>query len=275
MINKDYILRINKVKNYIEDNLNSSLSLQEMASVANFSTYHFHRIFLSIVGETPVQYQRRKRLELSAKNLYQTETTIKEVSYKYGYASPAVYSRDFKKHFGKSPKDLRNNLLSRLRFSNDIIIELKTIKPFSYAYRTIVGFNNIIPEFLKLRKEISKNKFSIGSMVEYIYDNQYITSKDKCRYDLGFVVQEHNSNSYSLNISSEQLYAIYNLKGSTDKIDDSFDKIYSWIIKSEYEPEHLPLLIFFNKVFSLKPLFPIDYTNANICVPIKKQELQT
>lgn len=271
MINNDYKSRINKVLDYIENNLKSPLSLDEMASVSNFSSYHFHRIFQSIIGETPVQYQRRKRLEKSAKDLYNSDTAIKELSSKYGFTSPAVYSRDFKKYFGDSPKEKRNKLLSRFKNLKENNVEVRTIKSFKYAYEKIVGYDQIVPGYYKLRQLILKNKIKVGTMVEYIYDNHYITPKDKCRYDIGFIVPGIDSNLYKIKESIEQEYAIFKLKGSTKKIDIAFDIIYSWIIKNDFEPDNLALLILFRKVFSLKPLLQIDYVNAEICVPIKSK----
>lgn len=260
---------INRVLDYIEENLDSSLSLDEMASVANFSSYHFHRIFQSIIGEPPVQYHRRKRLEMSAKELYNSEISIKDLSLKYGFKSPAVYSRDFKKHFGVSPKYKRKNLLLRFRNIEKNAVEIERIESFKYAFKKIVGFDQIIPESFKLKKLLLKNNVKVSTIAEYIYDNQHITTKDKCRYDIGFIVPDHKSRHYKIRDSIIQDYAVYHLKGSTNKVDIGFDIIYSWIQSNGYEPANLPLLILFKKVYSLKPLLPIDYTDAKICVPVK------
>lgn len=62
----EYIIRINKVQDYIDANLSSELSLQLLSEVANFSPYHFHRIFTSIVKEPLFKYIQRLRLEKAA-----------------------------------------------------------------------------------------------------------------------------------------------------------------------------------------------------------------
>lgn len=49
----EYRFRINKAQDYIERNLEKQISLEELAEVANFSKFHFNRIFKSLVGETP------------------------------------------------------------------------------------------------------------------------------------------------------------------------------------------------------------------------------
>lgn len=63
---KEYIHRINKVIDYIEQNLDSELSLERLADVALFSPYHFHRIFSAFMGETLSGFIRRKRIEKAA-----------------------------------------------------------------------------------------------------------------------------------------------------------------------------------------------------------------
>jgi len=276
-INEDYTKRINLVLDYIECNLETSLSLDEMAKIANFSKYHFHRIFISIVGESPIQYQRRKRLESSAKELYQAKTAIKEISFKYGFSSPAVYSRDFIKHFGKSPKSLRKSLISRIENSKNYNIEVKNIKSFKFAYYRAVGFNSIVPKFIELRISLRKDKVKVGTMVEFINDNQYITEKSKCRYDIGYIItdSECDSDEYILKDTNDQKYAIHRLKGRTTRIEESYDQIYCWLLRNNYEPDDSPLMILFYKMFSLKPVLPIDFTIADVCVPVKKQYLKT
>ena len=56
---KEYTSRINKVLDYIENNLDRSFTLDELARVANFSKFHFHRIFYSFIGETLFQFIQR------------------------------------------------------------------------------------------------------------------------------------------------------------------------------------------------------------------------
>ena len=48
----EYIVRINKVIDYIQNNLNSQLDLETLARIAYFSKFHFHRIFTAMIGET-------------------------------------------------------------------------------------------------------------------------------------------------------------------------------------------------------------------------------
>ncbi|EQE88694.1 AraC family transcriptional regulator [Clostridioides difficile] len=60
---KEYLNRICKVQDYIEEHLHEPLSLDELSNIAGFSKFHFHRIFKAIEKETLAQYVNRLKLE--------------------------------------------------------------------------------------------------------------------------------------------------------------------------------------------------------------------
>ncbi len=64
-----YHQRINRVVNQISANPNRSYRVDELAALAHFSPFHFHRLFKAITGETPVELARRVRLERAAAEL--------------------------------------------------------------------------------------------------------------------------------------------------------------------------------------------------------------
>ena len=100
----EYVTRIHKVQDYIEEHAGKSLTTEELASVAGFSKYHFNRIFKSILQESLVQYVNRIRLEQAFFYVaYRTDKNITDIAYEFGFADSAVFSRAFKKHFGISP----------------------------------------------------------------------------------------------------------------------------------------------------------------------------
>lgn len=118
-LNTDYIFRINKTFDYIEQNIEKSMTLEELASVANFSKYHFNRIFHSIVGETPFRFILRLRLEKAASLISdRNKYTIGEIAFKCGFSDTSIFSRNFKNHFSISAsqyrKEKHNSNLSQL-----------------------------------------------------------------------------------------------------------------------------------------------------------------
>lgn len=106
----EYIRRINKAFEYIERHLDQTIQLEDVAKASHFSSFHFHRIFHALVGETVNDYVSRKRMEKAAKRLaYKSELTVTDVAEAGGFSSSANFSKAFKLYFGVSPSDLRNS----------------------------------------------------------------------------------------------------------------------------------------------------------------------
>lgn len=104
----EYIGRINRVIDYIEVHLDSELSLGVLAKVANFSAYHFHRIFKGVVGETLNQFIQRRRAEKAASMLIGNPAkSITEIAFDCGFSGSAAFARSFKETFGVSASEWR------------------------------------------------------------------------------------------------------------------------------------------------------------------------
>lgn len=104
----EYIRRINLVTDYIDHHLGNELTLTELASVAGFSEYHFHRIFAAMTGETLFHFITRVRTERAAGFLCtRGDLTVTQIASDCGFSSHAVFCRLFKKRFGVSPSAFR------------------------------------------------------------------------------------------------------------------------------------------------------------------------
>jgi len=107
-LRQTYISRVNRVIDYIQSNLDGNLRLVKLAEVANFSPYHFHRIFGAMVGETPNQFIRRVRVETAAVRLVSSpRLSITRVARMCGYSSSSVFAREFREAFGMSATQFR------------------------------------------------------------------------------------------------------------------------------------------------------------------------
>lgn len=97
----EYTARINRVIDHIEEHLDQPLSLADLAAVAHFSPYHFHRIFRGITGETLHQFIQRVRIEKAAAQLlYHPKKSITEVALDCGFSGSAPFARAFREAFG-------------------------------------------------------------------------------------------------------------------------------------------------------------------------------
>lgn len=107
---KEYKKRIIKIIQYIEDHLDTELSLEKVAGIGAYSPFHFHRVFKLITGETLQNYIIRKKIEKSALRLaLRKEVHIKEIYMEFGFANHSVFNKTFKKHYGKSPSEFRRS----------------------------------------------------------------------------------------------------------------------------------------------------------------------
>lgn len=107
---EEYISRINVVQDYIESHISQSFSLEELARVAGFSPFHFHRIFAAMTGETLFQFIQRVRLEKSAFLLLsQTKQDITRIALDCGFSNQASFAKAFRAYFGIPASQFRKN----------------------------------------------------------------------------------------------------------------------------------------------------------------------
>ena len=104
---QDYKQRMLRVLVHIQQQLDEPLCLEVLARMANFSPYHFHRVFKGMLGESVQSHIRRLRLERSATQLKSTDWPVTEIALVSGYETPEAFTRAFKAMFGASPSRFR------------------------------------------------------------------------------------------------------------------------------------------------------------------------
>jgi AraC family transcriptional regulator len=103
----DYQERILRVLIHIQGHLDEPLDLEELSQVACFSSFHFHRIFAAMTGETIVDHVRRLRLERAAMELRSGARQVIQVALDAGYEAHEAFTRAFKAAYGVSPSKFR------------------------------------------------------------------------------------------------------------------------------------------------------------------------
>lgn len=104
---EDLLLIIQDIINEIEENLDSPLSVKDFAGRSGYSVWQFQRIFRSMVGDTLGNYLRGRKLTEAAQKLLNTDQKIIDIALEYQFKSQEAFSRAFKSHFGKTPKQVR------------------------------------------------------------------------------------------------------------------------------------------------------------------------
>lgn len=106
---EEYAARVNRVMDYIETHLDQNLTLEQLAGVACFSPFHFHRVFKAMTGETLNRHVARLRVEKAATRLLANPgASITDIALDGGFSSSAVFARAFRDHFGVSAGEWRD-----------------------------------------------------------------------------------------------------------------------------------------------------------------------
>jgi AraC family transcriptional regulator len=109
----DYRKRILRVLVYIQNHLDEAIPLEELARVAHFSPYHFHRVFRGMVGESVKEHVRRLRLERAALRLKNGDQPVTRVALDAGYEAHESFTRAFSVMFGVPPSRFRASRRAR------------------------------------------------------------------------------------------------------------------------------------------------------------------
>jgi AraC-like DNA-binding protein len=103
---------VGKALRFIEANLESDISLHEIAAAAGATRYHLLHAFRALTGQSVMGYLRGLRLTEAARQLAAGATAIRGVALEAGYTSHEAFTRAFSDQFSLTPRDLRALVIS-------------------------------------------------------------------------------------------------------------------------------------------------------------------
>jgi AraC family transcriptional regulator len=103
MESRDFLCLLRDIGRRLDDNL----SLEALATRAGWSRFHLHRTFRRLAAETPKQHTQRLRLTRAAARLVATDKSVLEIAIDAGFASHEVFTRAFRRQFGRTPAHYR------------------------------------------------------------------------------------------------------------------------------------------------------------------------
>ncbi|MBU0927516.1 MAG: AraC family transcriptional regulator [Spirochaetes bacterium] len=246
-MNDYYRLRVNAVMDYIDAHLDEELGLETLAGVANFSKYHFHRIWKGVVGETLNRYVNRIRLEKARRRIVsRPDLTITDVAYSLGFSSSANFARDFSARFGEPPssgKGARRGGIGGRVLESPIYLGIETLEPIPVIYaRVDTGYDTgkIAAAFGSLyafalgeglaRRE--SRSIGIG------YDDPEYTPPDRCRYDACLEVpagyEPGPGRPFNLKAIAGGAYATFGYSGRAEGFAGAWDSIFrDWAVEGD------------------------------------------
>ena len=159
----DHRRRIKRVMLYVDRHLDRPCRLEDLAGVACFSPFHFNRVFASVMGEAPLQYVYRKRMERAGFLLLSKRQRIIDIAMDVGYETASGFSKSFKAFGGCSPRQFRSKV--------SIPWFLKTNRPFHPAagcrHRSGVQLRPVIKTLPQLKVVYLENRGIVnGSFLE-------------------------------------------------------------------------------------------------------------
>ncbi|MDP4087419.1 MAG: AraC family transcriptional regulator, partial [Bacillota bacterium] len=136
---------------FIEKNIKNELSPEIISRACGYSTFHFSRVFNIYQGMTLMEYVKKRRLTLAAKDLFNGEKII-DIALEYGFETHNGFSKAFKKEFGFSPTqylkrmDMYWEKKSKLEFGgvfmNPVFIKKSAFKVAGYGIKTNITNGN-------------------------------------------------------------------------------------------------------------------------------------
>ncbi len=99
----EWLKKLGKAIDYIEDNLDKEISYDEAARIACCSPYYFQRVFSYVSGVSLAEYIRRRKMTQAAFELQRADSRVIDVALKYGYSSPTSFNRAFQNVHGITP----------------------------------------------------------------------------------------------------------------------------------------------------------------------------
>ena len=276
-MNEQYKERINGALVFIDENLDKTISLVEVANKSFFSSYHFHRIFRGVMGETVNNYIVRRRLEKSANMLIvKPGLSVTDIALMCGFSSSANFAKAFKKYFGCSATEVRQPKKHEDAISGAIATKYgKSFNPEQLYPKALTSASNILTK-VEVKELQAKRLCVLPSQggyqpealfetwnqlitwgvehgieeaqqyrLAFCFDNPAITPIDKCRYHASLAIADSLviEPPFSESALPKGKYAIVHVKGSYEQINDAQMAMYSqWLPNSTYEPDNFPML---------------------------------
>lgn len=97
-----------KVVDFMKEGYAGRITIEELASIACLSRFHFIRSFRAETGLTPYQYLLRLRIEEAKDRLSRSSDSVSHISAELGFSSPSQFYRSFQKLAGTTPQAYRS-----------------------------------------------------------------------------------------------------------------------------------------------------------------------
>ena len=297
---------MNRVVDYIQRHLTDPLDLEQLAAVACFSPFHFHRLFRAWMGETLQAFVHRLRLERAAQLLvFNQVQSISDIALECGFSSPSAFARVFKSAFGMAASEWRKRKICQanrkpweadegdsLGFSQStgprvrdqeipmtntsLEVQVRHLAPATLAYIRHIGpYKGDTALFRRLFGRLfawAGPRGLMGPDASYLslfQDNPNLTPGAKQRMEVALVVPAGTAPSGEIGIKMMEggLYATARVRVLIKDYAAQWDALVGdWLPGSGYQPDQRAAMEFY---LNNPDTDPEGRYHVEICLPVK------
>lgn len=270
LANVDYVQRVNRAIDHVTRHLADPLPLEEVAQVACFSPFHFHRIFRAMVGETLHAFVKRVRLERALFLMgHEAGASLTDIALRCGFSSSSDFSRSFRSQYGVPPsafdvehwrrerRDAMTDALApddRQRLArlppgdnpDGFAVRLRELPARRVAYlRVLQPYQGGVPTTAARLVAWAKQRgLAGGQWLGYQWDDPEIVALDQCRYDIGVELPAAAAADGEVSVTTfpAMTVAEVEIAGPIELEMRALDWLYTtWLPHSGRAPDHQPM----------------------------------
>ena len=274
---------INKAIDFIFDNIDNEITVDDVARHCSYSKYHLMRMFKEHTDEALYQFIKRTRIERSAWRLkVEKDKSITEIGVDYGYSS-SNFSTAFKRHLNITPANFRNvseQLAEQCSFSHGIsidelvdtenLITVEELDSFFVLYERKKGnYHNLPDEWCTFINKYEHLSSADTLYLESTVDDPSITDENCCMYEMCQTISpNHPALKDNPNILTHTFaggkYAVYHFKGYPQMLYMVYQGVFCrWLSKTGNHIDERPVFDIYRKVEEN------GYMEIDICFPLK------
>ena len=196
---------LNEACDYIENNIENEIDINEIARITNQSVDSISRFFVSMLGITIKEYIRKRRLSLAVFDLLNSDEKITDIAFKYGFNSYDSFCKAFLNQHNVTPTQAKNpncevNIFLPATFEINVkgaqkikfkICDLEELEVFHLATDRAKGRKNRFYEIYIPINEPCSSDFDMNNII--IRQAKVEDYKDICKIscdDLGYNCDE-------------------------------------------------------------------------------------
>lgn len=288
----NYARRFEQVFDFIEQHLDSVLTVEQLSEVACFSRFHFHRQFSQFCGVSVSRYITLMRLKRASYRLVQqSPNKIIDIALDAGFENPESFSRAFKHTFGLTPSEFRKAPvwmdwhkhfqfpgMGNQKRMEKMDVKIIEVEPIQVAVLEHHGepmrVSNSVATFIEWRKASGLSDYATQGTYGVPYSDPLVTPGEEFRFDICGELNPQAQGKVPANsqaVISKTLpggrCAVARHVGSYDRISETVYNLYrQWLPQSGEELRDFPVYF---RYLQLDQELPEHAQQTDILLPLK------